>query len=100
GLVALALAGREGAETDEAFHDLSLVAELTEEFKAFLVSGPGLHVVALLLCELGQVADGDREEPGAAGSRLTPYSRSRCSVQPPPLPRPDSCMGSLLSGSY
>jgi len=34
-----------------------------------------------------------------AGSLKTSYSRSRCSVQPPPLPRPDSCMWGLLSGA-
>ena len=48
GLVAPALASREGAETDETSHDHSLVAELTEEFEAFLEESPRLRVVALL----------------------------------------------------
>ena len=54
------------AETDESLRDLSFVAELAEESEAFLLERPGVCVVALFLCEIGQVADGHREEPDVA----------------------------------
>ena len=80
GFVAAALASREDAETDEAFHDFSLVAELTEESEALLEAGPRLRVIALLQRDLGQVADGDGEKPGEASraGKLCAFRPRRC----------------------